>query len=167
MLFGLKLPTGATDATFDAGPRQGEAVDRGLQPGTGTVDALVGAYDFGNFGADWSYFARAQLQQPLDSRDGFRPGTGINVDAGVRYGAHHSFTPQLQLNLRAEQRERGANADVENSGATLVYLSPGFTHRFSKRWEAHAFAQVPVYQRVNGLQLEPRMLYSVGIQYRP
>src|SRR5204863_7666412 len=79
VLFGLKLPTGATDATFDAGPQQGEALDRGLQPGTGTVDALVGAYDFGNFGADWSYFARAQLQQPLDSRDGFRPGTGINV----------------------------------------------------------------------------------------
>ena len=65
------------------------------------------------------------LQQPLNSRDGFRPGTGFNVNAGVRYVGLEHVTPSLQVNARIEGRESGANADVDNSGATLVYLSPG------------------------------------------
>ena len=72
------------------------------------------------------------------------------------------FVPQLQVNVRAEKRESGVNADVANSGATLAYLSPGFTLNLSRRFAAYAFVQVPVWQRVNGLQLEPRWSLSAG-----
>lgn len=162
--FGLKLPTGRTDVEFAAGPAAGERLDRGLQPGTGTVDALIGAYRFGNFAQDWSWFAQGQLQLPLDSHDGFKPGSGLNVNAGVRYLALGGFTPQLQLNLRAERRESGAAADVDNSGATLLHVAPGASYRFDRHVEAYGFVQLPVYQHVDGLQLEPRVLYSIGLR---
>ncbi|MBS0376183.1 MAG: hypothetical protein JSR73_16500 [Proteobacteria bacterium] len=165
---GLKLATGRFDDTFRTGPQAGQIVDRGLQLGTGTTDLLLGAYTVGALSADVYYFANALWQVPLASRDGFRPGNGANVTAGLRYTGPlpGGIVPQLQLNARIEARESGANADVENSGATLVYLSPGVGFRISGRLDGFAFLQAPVYQRVNGLQLEPRLLGSVGFRYR-
>ncbi|GAA0709411.1 hypothetical protein [Dokdonella soli] len=166
VLFGVKLPTGRTGTNFYAGPQAGTPLDRGLQLGTGTWDALLGVYDFGSLGPSVGYFAQAVLQQPLNSDSGFRPGTGVNVTAGLRYTAWSRITPQFQFNLRAEKRESGVNADVANSGATLAYLSPGIGFRLNAHWDGFAFIQLPVYQRVNGFQLEPERLFSVGLQYR-
>jgi hypothetical protein len=165
---GLKLPTGRIDDTFATGPQAGQTVDRGLQLGTGTTDLLVGGYAVGALGTDVYYFANVLWQQPLASRDGFRPGAGANLTVGLRYTAPlpAGIVPQLQLNARIEGRESGINADVPDSGATLAYLSPGVGFRISGNVDGFAFVQVPVYQRVNGLQLEPRVLGSVGFRYR-
>jgi hypothetical protein len=163
--FGLKLPTGGIDNNFISGPQEGEPLDRGLQPGTGTTDLLVGVYNFGAVNRDWDYFAEAIVQQPLNSRDDFRPGTGVNVSFGARYMSFQDWRPQIQVNARVEGRESGANADVENSGATLVYLSPGVNVKVAPNTAAYAYVQVPIYQRVNGLQIEPRYSISVGLRF--
>lgn len=163
--FGLKLPSGRFTSDFSTGPQQGERLDRGLQLGTGTTDLLLGAYNFGALAANWDYFAHALLSQPLNSREHFRPGTGINLNVGVRYTGSATIVPQLQVNARIEKRESGANADVDNSGASLLYLSPGVTWDISRRFSAYVFAQVPLYQRVNGLQIEATHTASVGMHY--
>ena len=163
--FGVKLPTGRTDDTFRNGPLSGEVVDRGLQLGTGSTDLLVGAYHFGMLATHWDYFAQALLQLPVTSKNEFKPGNGINLSVGTRYVASEFFVPQLQVNVRAENRESGANADIANSGATLAYLSPGFTLNFSRRFAGFVFVQTPLWQRVNGLQLEPRYSISAGLHY--
>jgi hypothetical protein len=163
--FGLKLATGSFDNNFIAGPQEGEPVDRGVQPGTGTTDLLVGAFTFGALSRNWDYFAQGMLQQPLNSRDGFRPGTGFNANAGFRYMGMEHVIPSIQLNARIEGRESGPNADVENSGATLVYLSPGVNFQIVDKLHGYLFAQVPVYQRVNGLQIEPRYTVTIGVYY--
>jgi hypothetical protein len=165
LLFGLKLPTGNTSDRFETGPMTGDIVDRGLQLGTGTTDLLVGAYHFGAFSQDWGYFGQIVAQQPLDSDNGFKPGAGVNVNVGVRYTALSTFVPELQINARAEKREQGVNADVDNSGATLIYLSPGFTWTPAHGVSLYAFMQAPLYQRVNGLQLEATRFVSVGVHY--
>ena len=165
--FGLKLPTGSFSDRFRGGPQAGQPVDRGLQPGTGTTDLLLGAYTAGSMGPAFGYFTSALVQQPLDSRGGFRPGAGLNLSAGLRYLPRAlPVTPQLQLNVRIEGRERGPNADAANSGATFVYLSPGFGLSLRRGLDAFAFVQLPVYQNVNGVQLEPKMLGSMGLRYR-
>ena len=58
-----------------------------------------------------------------------------------------------------------AMADVENSGATLVYLSPGVNFQIADKLHGYVFAQVPIYQRVNGLQIEPRYTVTLGVYY--
>jgi len=163
--FGLKLATGGFHNSFIDGPQAGNAIDRGLQPGTGTTDLLVGVYHFGTLSRDWDYFAQALVQQPLNSREDFRPGTGLNANVGARYVANETVVPHVQLNMRTEKRESGANADVDNSGATLVYLSPGISLNAAKSFKPYAFVQLPVYQRVNGYQIEPRYTVSVGVHY--
>jgi hypothetical protein len=161
--FGLKLPTGRTTETFRGGPQAGEALDRGLQPGTGSTDLLLGLYTFGPVNQSFDYFAQALLQVPLRSKDEFKPGVGANITTGVRYVDGSAFVPHLQINARIEGKESGANADVPNSGATLVYLSPGATLSLGDRVQVYGFLQVPLYQRVNGLQLEPKYSVSVGV----
>jgi len=162
---GVKLATGSFDNNFIAGPQAGELLDRGLQPGTGTTDLLVGAFTFGALNRDWDYFGEGILQQPLNSRAGFRPGTGFNLNAGFRYVGFERVIPSLQINARVEGREAGPNADIANSGATVVYASPGLNVELVDHLHAYLYAQVPVYQRVNGLQLEPRYTVSLGIYY--
>lgn len=163
--FGLKLPTGRSSVNFATGPQAGQALDRGLQPGTGSTDLLLGAYHFGSLARNIDYFAQALLQLPLNRKDDFKPGSGLNLSLGLRYVGSGPVVPQLQLNLRSERRESGANADVANSGSTLAYLSPGVTATLSDRLKAYAFVQLPVYQRVNGLQIEPRRSLSAGLHY--
>ena len=92
--FGLKLPSGShtkTGISIDpANPGAVATIDRGLQPGTGTTDAILGVYYFDSLNKNWDYFAQATVQTALNSSDGYKPGTGYNVNLGVRYLAFSS-----------------------------------------------------------------------------
>ena len=162
---GVKLPTGSFRNNFISGPQAGERLDRGLQPGTGTTDLILGAYKFGTVNEHWDYFAEALLQQPLDSRDDFKPGTGLNLSLGARYLGFEGVVPQVQLNVRNERRESGSQADVGNSGATFVYVSPGLQVSITPTMAAYGYVQLPLYQRVNGFQIEPRYFASIGLRF--
>jgi len=162
---GLKLPTGGSRQAFNGGPRAGEPLDAGLQLGTGTTDLLLGCFGFGRLGGSWEAFGQVLFQKPLSEARGFKPGDGLNANAGARYTGFGALTPHLQVNLRAEGRESGENADRENSGATLVYLSPGATFQVARGFQVYAFVQIPVAQRVTGLQVEPRSSLSLGVHW--
>jgi hypothetical protein len=162
--FGLKLPTGDSHGVdFASGPQQGAMLDRGLQPGTGSTDLLLGAFKFGAIGETADWFGQAQLQIPVIADRAFKPGLGANMTAGVRYRGLGAVVPQMQINSRIERRETGSEADTPNSGATLVYFSPGATFSVSDKASVYLFGQVPVYQRVNGMQLEPKWSLSAGV----
>lgn len=163
--FGLKLPTGRFDQDFATGPQAGELLDRGLQLGTGTTDVLVGASYFTRPFVSVGCFAQVMLDQPLNSRERYRPGPSLAFNSGIRFLTTGWLTPQVQLNVRWDGRETGSNSDHDNSGSTVIHLSPGVTADLSNRVHAFAFVQLPLYQRVNGLQLEPRWLLSAGFRY--
>jgi hypothetical protein len=164
--FGLKLPTGGFEQNFATGPQAGSPLDRGLQLGTGTTDVLLGAAWFARPLVNLGVFSQATLDQPLAQRAGFSPSSSLTLNSGVRWLNSSAFTPQLQFNVRWDGREHGVNADVDNSGGTFAYLSPGLTADLTTKVNAFAFVQLPVYQRVNGLQLEPQWLLSVGFRFR-
>ncbi len=168
LLFGLKLPTGrhtetgiSTDPTAP-GP---VAIDRGLQPGTGTTDGIIGAFYSQRVSKRLAYFANATYQQAFDTADQYRPGDGTNLTLGMRYMLNPIVTPQLQLNARYVRHDTGAQADIYSTGGTLVYASPGVSVRLDKRASVYTFVQLPVYQHVNGVQLAPRYIASVGLHY--
>jgi hypothetical protein len=164
--FGFKLPTGRFDQTFATGPQSGALLDRGLQLGTGTTDLLAGISWFARPTGSIGCFVQGILDQPLAEREGFLPSASLNLSGGVRWLNPSRFVPQLQLNFKAEGREHGVEADTPNSGGTTVYLSPGVTAEITARSSAFAFVQLPVFERVNGLQLEPRWLLTTGVRWR-
>lgn len=163
--FGLKLPTGQFNQDFATGPQAGTLVDRGLQLGTGTTDLFSGLSYFGRPATFLGFFAQATLQQALAPRDGFLPSTSLNLNLGVRYLNGSNVTPMLQVNARWDGRERGVNADNEDSGDAAYYVSPGATVQLGVNRSLFAFLELPVYQRVNGLQLDPRWLISIGVRW--
>lgn len=164
--FGLVLPTGRVRQAFRSGPAAGEPVDRGLQPGFGAVQAVLGFYRYGGLAPELDYIVQLQGQVPVSSRGGYRPGAEGQASAAIHYTRWRGLTPQLQLSARAVARDRGAEADRENSGGTQVDVSPGIIAALGDGVSAFTYVQLPLYRRVEGYQLTPRFTVSAGVQLR-
>jgi hypothetical protein len=150
VMLGVKLATGKHDVVND----EGEAAERTLQPGTGTTDVLLGLYWHGAAPlADTSWFARAQAVLPANSRDGFKPGRQLLLDAGARYAVGRDVGLMVQLNYIVKGRDSGPEAEPEDSGQSQLFVSPGVSWNLGRNAQLYAFAQFPLYQHVNGVQL--------------
>lgn len=166
LLAGLKLPTGGTTHNFDSGPAAGGLVDRGLQPGTGTWDVLLGLNQNGKITDKLGWFAQQMWQKPIEQHNFFSEGQKLNGSVGLRYAVDEVFTPQFQINAQNRWRDRGLNADIPNSGGQVVYASPGLSVNVVENTAVYGFVQIPVYQRVGGLELVPAYSASVGIRHK-
>jgi hypothetical protein len=161
--FGLKLPTG----DYKQRNAEGELAERTLQPGTGTTDALLGAYLVRTLPLkDLSWFAQAQVQLPLNARDGYKPGRRLTADAGLRYDVNDRVSLLLQANLLVRGKDSGVNAEPEDSGGRSLFLSPGVSAAVAKDVRVYGFLQLPLYQYVNGVQLTADRAGVVGVSAR-
>ena len=169
---GVKLPTGqyGTAVEFYSGPNAGSPLDASLQPGTGSTDIIVGAYYYQAVSQNFDAFVNAQFQAAVKHRvdqpgNDFRPGNSTTVSFGLRYEGNPRVVPQLQMNLLHKAPDEGALADVQNTAGSVVYVSPGITAQLSARFHVFAFAQLPVYSNLYGIQLFPRWTASTGVTY--
>lgn len=161
--FGLKLPTGKfTEANAD-----GDIAERSLQPGTGTTDAILGVNYHRNLpGMNSAWFAQVQTQDAMNSRADFKPGNQFGADIGYSYNVTTKLGAMLQLNALVKGRDRGAEAEPEESGGNYVSLSPGLGYAVSGKARIYGFVQLPVYQDVNGVQLTADKSVVVGFTSR-
>jgi hypothetical protein len=163
LLLGLKLPTGETNVTND----EGEQAERSLQPGTGTTDALIGAYyQFGLPKHGLSLFVQAAYTTPFNSYHEYKPGTKLTLDVGLRYALSERVALLLQLNTLFRGRDSGEQAEPEDSGGQYVFLSPGVSVMIARNVQLFALAQLPVYQYVNGVQLTADWGATAGVGFR-
>jgi len=160
---GLKLPTGGRDVRN----AEGDRAERTLQPGTGTTDVLLGAY-YSRFLpiSDSSWFIQGLWQEPLNRREDFKPGARVSIDLGYRYEATEKFGLMIQLNALHRERDRGIQAEPEDSGGQSLFLSPGVSYAITKSTQVYGFLQKPIYQHVNGVQLTADWAAVVGIGAR-
>ena len=169
---GVKLPTGkyGTTVNFDTGPNAGTPLDASLQAGNGSTDLIVGAYYYQAVSQDFDAFATGQFQSAVQHKQNqagsdFRPGNVASMSIGLRYEAHPSWIPQLQMNLTRKTADQGALADVPDTAGTVAYLSPGLTTRVVHSLHLFGFLQVPVFSRLDGYQLFPHWTATVGGSY--
>lgn len=160
IVFGLKLPTGSTDVKND----EGAVAERSLQPGTGTTDAIVGAFFHQQLPAHASsWFAQLQYQHPLNERDGFAPGGRLTADVGLAARLADRLSGLVQLNAVIRRRDHGAQAEPADSGSRALFLSPGVSYDVTDAVRVYAFYQQPLHQSVNGVQLTARRALTVGV----
>ena len=163
LIFGLKLPTGRTNIANG----DGDVAERSLQPGTGTTDAILGAFFHQQLTSQpASWFAQVQLQAPFNSHDEFKPGAQFLADVGYAHHFTDKFTGLLQLNAVFKARDKGANAEPNDSGGNFLFLSPGFSYDLGERWRLYGFVQLPLYQYVNGVQLTADKALMIGVATR-
>lgn len=156
--FGLKLPTGSISKKNS----DGEQAERTLQPGSGSVDSLLGAYYNHRMG-NIAWFVQGQWQQTVHERDDFKPGRKLGLDLGLNYSATPDLNLLLQLNLQHKSRDSGSNAEPQDSGGRSVYLTPGVSYRVTSSTQLYGFLQKPIYQYVNGAQLTADWSVSFGV----
>jgi hypothetical protein len=143
--FGLKLPTGKTDWEF----QPGAAGERSLQPGSGSTDAILGAYYHQNLAdSPWGWFVSGQAQTALSTKDDYRPGNDIALDIGTLYAISPALTGLLQLNAQFKERDSGLNANPHSGGRSLN-LSPGLSFAVAPMTRLYGFVQLPLYQYAN------------------
>jgi hypothetical protein len=163
LAFGLKLPTGRTGLANE----NGDVAERTLQPGTGTTDAIIGAYYHQKLpDRNASWFAQAQYQHALNDHEDFRPGSQLGLDLGYRHGVTDKLGALLQLNFLVKRRDSGTQAEPDDSGHRSVFISPGLSYVVSDTVQIYGFFQKPLYQHVRGVQLTADKAFVVGVSGR-
>ena len=172
---GVKLPAGATSLANSAG----EKAEVPIQPGTGSVDEIVGfTYErgvnaatpvhgeMGNI-ARIPLFLTATYRRNGNAARGYRVGNEIQINTGTAYPITHSIEALLQLNGRSKARDVNPEAGGRDpfTGGKTLFVSPGV------RWSAdraafYALMQLPLYRDYNGLQLSAKRQLITGIQLR-
>jgi hypothetical protein len=185
LLAGVKIPSGEKDVEDEEGDR----FEVEHQPGTGSLDRLLGAawsQTIGKAAADANVLATLATEGSQDTRLGhlvnynlalsFRPGQHEHPHgAGEAEHPHEHQTEgrdQVSFDLVAEANGewRGptdiAGAEEDNSGGSLVYLSPGMRVG-TQAWSLSASVGVPVVQELRGEQHETtlRLLVGLGVAF--
>ena len=63
-------------------------------------------------------------------------------------------------------RDRGDDAEPEDSGGTFLFVSPGVSVALGARVQGMLFVQLPLYQYVNGAQLTADYAVTCGLGVR-
>ncbi|HEY7728871.1 MAG TPA: hypothetical protein VID50_10510 [Candidatus Eisenbacteria bacterium] len=163
---GAKAPTGRRNVE-EVNGEQPEPVSR---PGTGSWDLL------GGLGAEWHVTApggerrvpvRLNLSGRLNGKgtDDYRAGSEFQAHLGTEYAVAGPVAALLQTNLRVRGKDDIGSTDEDsgNTGGTSWYLSPGARLAIASQTSVYGLYQIPLYQRVNGIQLTAAANLYVGI----
>ena len=158
--FGVKLPTGK----FDVANANGDKAERSLQPGTGTTDLIAGAYFHQKLTERAvSWFAQAQYQHALNTRDNYKPGEQLGIDLGVRTTLAGALGVLVQLNYVYKGADSGSEGEPQSSGGRFLYASPGVSYALPGNKQLYAFYQVPLLRHVRGVQLTAERAMVIGL----
>jgi hypothetical protein len=109
-----------------------------------------------------SWYAQVATQLPLDTYNNFKPGNQWAVDLGYRYDVNEQLGLNLQLNYVMKSRDKGAEAEPQDSGGQTLALGPGITYALTPAVQLYGFVQLPLYQYVNGVQLTSTWSVATG-----
>ena len=154
---GVKLPTGSIHKRNSE-----EEAERTLQPGSGSVDSLLGAY-YNHHDGNFGWFGQGIWQQPLSYRGNFKLGRKLSADVGLSYNITPDSGLMLQLNLQHKSRDSGANAEPAAFGGHTISVSPGVSYRVTSNTSVYGFVQKPLVQYVNGAQLTADWSIALGL----
>ncbi len=188
-LFGVKAPTGETDArTLEGHPFHAE-----FQPGSGSWDGLVGFAVTQRLGA-WSFDGNLLYAIVTEGTQDTDLGDRLQFNAAVSYrltslgpgplpmfhGAHSHAAGDdghhgghrksggpvldavLELNGEWHAKEVELAIKNENSGGTVIYLSPGLRLSFED-WSSFVSCEIPIVNELNGIQSTPDWRILSGI----
>jgi len=167
---GIKTASGVTDASN----ADGEEAEATIQPGTGSVDALIrvnyrqpiaAVPAFGGVFATLPLEVGLTYQRSGRGKDDYLPGNTFLAHVGTRYQVARRASLLLQINARNQGFADIGSTDEprENTGGTWVFVSPGLAINLADAFTGSAFVQLPVYQDVHGIQQVSSANLSFGL----
>lgn len=165
--FGLTLPTGESNKTFNINTAKGVIESKspyGIQLGDGSVDTTF----------------KITLSKNLkDSRVDFSTDYTINNegDHNVKFGNElnynfayiKGFSPKFsvftELNGKYSDKNEVNGVKEDNSGGSILYLTPGIVYKAMNNLALMAAVQLPIYRDLNGEQLLSDYRLQTKISY--
>jgi len=167
---GVKAPTGLRNVE----EVDGDQPEPSARPGTGPWDFLAGIGAEGKVGS--AGFAdrggvplRASVNGGWNGRGTERYQVGSELAAHlatevplVEWGA---LLLQTNFRVRAKDDVGDVNAESGNTGGSALYVSPGVRVDVGRHASVYGLVQVPVYQRVNGIQIVSDANWYLGVTH--
>jgi len=167
---GVKAPTGKQDPALT---EEGDPIEASARIGTGAWDVLA------NLGAEWRFQApgrgpdaRMPLRVTLAGRyngpgiEEFRHGAEMQLNVSTEYPVVKHFALLLQSNYRVRAKDDVGAAEGEeeaNTGGATLYATPGLRFDAVPGFSIYGMAQLPIYERVNGIQVVAESNLVLGI----
>lgn len=156
---GVKLPTGKTHVPAVGG----EQPEPSARPGTGSWDGMLGATARWLVSAPIPGGGRGSMPLRLgvlgrwndEGTEDYRVGNEVQAYLSGDYPVTSSLELLLQGNVRSKRKDSvgGSTVESENTGGTWAYVTPGLTLSVGGLARIYGLVQIPVYQRVNGIQI--------------
>jgi hypothetical protein len=177
LLFGIKTPTGRTNAMSV----EGERFETELQPGSGSWDLFTGlaaSRSAGRVGFDTNilYTFANEGSQNTTLGDVFNYNFALSFHArGKKTDQHahpdekaHEHTDTVldfifELNGDWREKVEKPGGTDNNTGGNIIYLSAATRASWGRGWSAYFSAGVPVLKDLNGIQSEPKARLLFGI----
>jgi hypothetical protein len=172
----VKLPTGSRSSKN----AEGDEAEPTIAPGSGSTDlsasivfqttANVPSLSRGPLGnnAALPLFVGVTARRNGTGTKDYRTGSEIQVNAGANYPVSETFQFLFQLNYRAKTKDDVGKTDAvrDDTGGTFLYASPGTRVVFSPHAAVYGYVQLPLYQRINGINIVSRYNVFGGFQVR-
>ena len=104
----------------------------------------------------WGWFGQFMWQHAMDTREGYKPGDGLDVTVAAHYDNllhDYNIVPMVQLIGSFRGADSGINADPDDSGYQRLYLAPGFELNMLGGMKVYADVRIPLVVNVRGYQL--------------
>jgi hypothetical protein len=157
---GVKTSWGENDAS-----RDGERLDEHVQPGTGSDDWFAGVSGSYQLDPKSALFVSTQYRHTGRNDAGYRYGRTTLLNVAYERKLAPRWDAVLEANYRHAGRDEVDDTHLldEDTGGSIVYLTPRVLFDLGSGWVARASAQVPLSQSsLNGAQDE-KTVFNVGI----
>ncbi len=171
-IVGGVLPTGRRHVAN----AEGDEAEVGILPGKGAVSLILGLSTLQSFSvktlsgpyAAMPLFFSSTYQWNGKSQDDYKVGDIWIANVGLTYPLLPKVGFMNQFNLRVQkQDDRGHTfEEVQKTGGTFVYYSPGVQLTMAENLWSYLYVQIPVYQRVNVIQLTSDYNLMTGLSYK-
>jgi len=178
--FGVSVPTGSIDEKDDLPVTMGVPVQLPypMQTGSGTYDITPGL-TYTSLYTGWSWGAQGLYTYRSGTNDnGYSLGNRLNISAWFAKTLSHSFSMSARLNAHDWENVDGSDTTLspmptvptknpELRGGSRVDALLGMNY-VAHGWDNVRFAfevGAPIYQDLNGPQLETDLVFTLGTQY--
>lgn len=172
LIAGAVFPTGK-EVALNA---EGDNAEVGVLPGKGAYSAIAGVQVSRAFTgktlngqyASLPVFFSTTYQWNEEGIDEYRIGNTWLANAGMVYPVFAKLGVITQINSRVSREDHKGNTheEVEKTGGTYVYVSPGLQLTLAKDLWLSTIVQIPVYQFVNSIQLTSKYNFLSSLSYR-
>ena len=141
-------------------------VDEHAQPGTGSTDVFGSVVFLYLIDPQSALFVSSGYRGTGDNKYGYRYGSSFTSNVAYEHKLGGRLDGVVELNFRHAQKDRvdGSGTLDEDTGGSLLYVTPRLLVSLGHGVVLRAGAQIPVVKDLNGFQKE-RAVANVGLTY--